>query len=40
MTAEHDRLDEARDQKAPWKKWGRSGAGPAAAKRDTAADNV
>jgi hypothetical protein len=22
MTAEHDRLDEARHQKAPWKKWG------------------
>src|ERR671936_663150 len=22
MTAEHDRLDEAREQKAPWKKWG------------------
>jgi hypothetical protein len=22
MTAEHDRLDEARAQEAPWKKWG------------------
>ncbi len=22
MTAEHDRLDEAREQKVPWKKWG------------------
>src|SRR5262245_48876214 len=22
MTAEHDRLEEARAQKAPWKKWG------------------
>src|SRR6266849_2360421 len=22
MTAEHDRLDEARAQKTPWKKWG------------------
>ena len=22
MTAEHDRLDEAREHKAPWKKWG------------------
>jgi hypothetical protein len=22
MTAEHDRLEEARDRKAPWKKWG------------------
>ncbi len=22
MTAEHDRLEEAREQKAPWKKWG------------------
>jgi hypothetical protein len=22
MTAEHDRLEEAREQKVPWKKWG------------------
>jgi hypothetical protein len=22
MTVEHDRLNEAREQKVPWKKWG------------------